>query len=149
MLAPGDGLGTLTGANGVTFSGTLATFSIALDKTSPAASSPTAGSDYSSFDLTGGSVSLNSASLSLSGVDGNLKGNDLLFLIINGGGSSISGAFNGLAGVHSPSPRTPASPSRLATRPARRTAPSPAPATIALEVVSVRSPALGAWRSPV
>jgi hypothetical protein len=55
-----------------------------------------AGTDYSQVNLTGGTITLNNATLTLSGASDNLHVNDLLFIILNGGGSAVNGIFNSL-----------------------------------------------------
>jgi len=94
-LAPGNSPGILTVSNGLSFSGSQASLSIVLGKTT--AGTPVAGTDYSQVNLTGGILTLNNATLTLSGTADPLNVNDLFFVIINGGGSSVSGIFNGLA----------------------------------------------------
>jgi len=94
-LAPGDIPGILTASSGISFSGSQASLSIVVGKTT--AGMAVAGTDYSQMNITGGAITLNHATLSLSGVSANLQANDLLFIILNGGAGAINGTFNGLA----------------------------------------------------
>ena len=102
ILSPGSSPAVLSvsglsaGTSGLSMSGT-SMLSIVLGKTSAVAGSQVAGTDYSQVNVTQGTISLNSATLTLAGTSGNVQNGDLFFLILNGTGSGISGTFNGLA----------------------------------------------------
>lgn len=92
VVSPGNGKGILTTGNLTINGGTLA---IDLSKADARATQdPLAGTDYDQLSV-GGTVSLSSATLALSGGPG-MKNGDLYFILVNDGADSINGAFSGL-----------------------------------------------------
>jgi hypothetical protein len=92
VISPGVGKGVLSTASATLNGGTLA---IDLSKAGARAGlAPLAGTDYDQLNVTG-TVSLSSATLTLSTAAG-MKNNDIYFILVNDGGDAINGTFAGL-----------------------------------------------------
>ena len=97
-LAPGHGPGRLTVTNGLGFSGSGASLSIVINNT-------TAGTGYSQVKVTGGSVTLNNATLSLTSnftptvVIGDLADSSRIYITLGG---YSSGTFGNTTSINDP-----------------------------------------------